>query len=152
MPAHTPQDPFAELDSDPHARGIAYDLNLREAVIEDLIRARKAGRLNQTVVAKRMGVGQPTVSEFENEATDPRLSTLQRYARAVGATLSVTVRAEDARRDRHRRNQAWRRSARSQLPCPDYVAPAPADVIYVCFDDKAGASPIDRSGVAVANA
>ena len=38
-----------------------------------------------------MGVRQPTVSGFETEDSDPRLSTLQRYARAVEARLRLVL-------------------------------------------------------------
>ncbi len=38
-----------------------------------------------------MGIKQPAISEFENEASDPRLSTLQRYARAVEARIRIIM-------------------------------------------------------------
>lgn len=56
-----------------------------------LVCIRRAQKIPQAVVAQRMGVGQSTVSEFENSANDPRISTLQRYARAVLARLDLKV-------------------------------------------------------------
>jgi DNA-binding XRE family transcriptional regulator len=50
----------------------------------------KAG-LTQTEVAKRLGISQADVSKLERRR-DTRLSTLRAYARALGATLSVTFR------------------------------------------------------------
>lgn len=58
----------------------------RETLIKTLVQMRKDGGLRQEDVAQDMGVGQSTVSQLEN-ATDPRISTVQRYARAVGAQV-----------------------------------------------------------------
>jgi transcriptional regulator with XRE-family HTH domain len=49
--------------------------------------------MSQKQVAQAMQTTQSAVSELEGGATDPRLSTLQRYARAVGAELTVHLRA-----------------------------------------------------------
>lgn len=38
-----------------------------------------------------MGVTQPAVAEFDSQEHDPRLSTLRRYALAVGATVTHRV-------------------------------------------------------------
>ena len=76
---------------DPAVRASFEDAATRHSVIDTLIRQRKTLGLSQAEVAKRMGVGQSTVAGFEKEMSDPRLSTLQRYARAVGASLSVEV-------------------------------------------------------------
>lgn len=48
---------------------------------------------NMTVaeVAEASGVDKSVISRFENETTDPRWSTLMRYAHAVGADLEVVV-------------------------------------------------------------
>ncbi|MBV9293656.1 MAG: helix-turn-helix transcriptional regulator [Frankiales bacterium] len=80
-----------EAKRDPEFRAAFEDADSLQRIIDSLVKCRKALRLSQTDVAKRMGVRQPTVSGFETEASDPRLSTLQRYARAVEATLRVAV-------------------------------------------------------------
>lgn len=46
-------------------------------------------------VAAAMGTTQSAVSDIENGRVDPRLSTLQRYARAVGGRLEIALRAKD---------------------------------------------------------
>ncbi len=51
------------------------------------IALRKHCQLGQVEVAKLHGVRQPTVSGFKG--TDPKLSTLQRYARALDARRLV---------------------------------------------------------------
>lgn len=56
-----------------------------------LLRARRQQNLTQVQVAELMGVKQPTVASFERYDNDPRLSTIRRYAHAVGVTISHTV-------------------------------------------------------------
>jgi ribosome-binding protein aMBF1 (putative translation factor) len=47
--------------------------------------------LSQREVAQRMGTSQSAVSELERLEADPRVSTLQRYARALGGRLRFDV-------------------------------------------------------------
>lgn len=70
------------------------DTLARMELIDDLVHAREALGATQSAIARRMGVSQPTVSGFEHEASDPRLSTVQRYARAVGKRVVVTLTAD----------------------------------------------------------
>lgn len=59
---------------------------------ELLIRLRKARLqkgLSQADVAARIGTTQSAIARLESGAADPRLSTLQRYAEAVGADLDA---------------------------------------------------------------
>lgn len=79
------------LLQDPEFREGFEDAQALARLRDGLVRLREAQKIPQTEVAKRMGVGQPTVSEFENSANDPRVSTLQRYARAVSARLDLRV-------------------------------------------------------------
>jgi transcriptional regulator with XRE-family HTH domain len=72
-------------------RAAYEDSQHRHRVVDALVRLRNRLDLTQTDVAKRMGIKQPAVSGFETEGSDPRLSTLQRYARAVDASLWVQV-------------------------------------------------------------
>lgn len=72
--------------------GAAYEDALdAHRILDSLVALRRALKFSQTTVAERMGVRQPTVSGFETEGSDPRLSTLQRYARAVEARLKVSL-------------------------------------------------------------
>jgi DNA-binding XRE family transcriptional regulator len=61
----------------------ARDVDTREA------------RLSQTEVAARMGTSQSVVARLESGQIDARLSTLQRYAAAVGSELDLTVRPQE---------------------------------------------------------
>ena len=84
--------PYLEQSKqDPAFRAAYEDAEQVHKILDSLVSLRKALRLSQTEVAKRMNVRQPTVSGFENEGSDPRLSTLQRYARAVQARLRVKI-------------------------------------------------------------
>lgn len=82
---------IAEEKRNPAFRTAYEDVEERHSIIDRLVGLRRRRRLSQSVVAERMGVGQSTVSGFETEDSDPRLSTLQRYARAVEAKLRLVV-------------------------------------------------------------
>jgi hypothetical protein len=55
---------------------------------------RSASGLSQLAIAAAMGVGQGDVSRLERRA-DARLSTLDRYVRALGGSLEIVVRLRD---------------------------------------------------------
>lgn len=56
-----------------------------------LVRFRRASNLTQEDVAERMKTSQEAVSRFEKLGNDPRVSTVRRYAMAIGADYSHTV-------------------------------------------------------------
>ena len=62
-----------------------------EGLHAKLLHARALQGLTQTDVAEIMGVSQPTVASFERYENDPKLSTVRRYAHAVGVTIAHTV-------------------------------------------------------------
>ncbi|HEX6910134.1 MAG TPA: helix-turn-helix transcriptional regulator [Longimicrobium sp.] len=53
--------------------------------------ARERAGMTQQQVAERMGTKKSAISRLENNAGDVRLSTLQRYAEAVGCRLVIEV-------------------------------------------------------------
>lgn len=81
----------AATREDPMLAGAIEDSEALQRVLDELVSLRKALKLTQGEVARRMGVRQPSVSQFETESSDPRLSTLQRYARAVESKVVVRV-------------------------------------------------------------
>jgi predicted NBD/HSP70 family sugar kinase/transcriptional regulator with XRE-family HTH domain len=89
------QDDFQELSEevskDPVALGTYNDSTRRDAVVAGLVEARKRLNYAQQDVAEAIGAGQSAVSELENGKTDPRLSTLQRYARACQLVLDIAI-------------------------------------------------------------
>jgi hypothetical protein len=63
--------------------------------VDKLVALRKWREIPQTEVAQHMHRHESQVSRFENEVGDPRLSTVARYAFAVGARIHVSVEAVD---------------------------------------------------------
>ena len=57
----------------------------------ELIALRREAGLTQGDVAERMGVRQQAVSKFERYDSDPKLSTVRRYANPVGALVEHRV-------------------------------------------------------------
>jgi ribosome-binding protein aMBF1 (putative translation factor) len=53
-------------------------------LVRELTERRRAMGISQTVVAARMGTSQSALARLESGGSDPRLSTLERYARALG--------------------------------------------------------------------
>jgi predicted transcriptional regulator len=66
----------------------------RKALTDELVDRRRALGLSQTQVAARMGTSQSAVARLEAGTSDVLMSTVDRYASAVGRTLRWTV--EDA--------------------------------------------------------
>jgi HTH-type transcriptional regulator/antitoxin HipB len=56
-----------------------------------LRQAREAAGLTQDEVAKRLKTKKSAISRIENHADDVRLSTIRRYADAVGARLHIRL-------------------------------------------------------------
>ena len=66
--------------------------------------AREDAGMTQEQVAERMGTKKSAISRIENNAGDLRLSTLQRYAEAVGRRLIIELgEPEDAARPKKAR-------------------------------------------------
>jgi transcriptional regulator with XRE-family HTH domain len=67
-------------------------LRRRQETVGALAEHRRTLGLSQTEVAARMGTSQSTVARLEAGEVDPRLSTLERYAQALGGRLEVELR------------------------------------------------------------
>lgn len=61
-------------------------------LLDDLTARRRAAGLSQTEVAARMGTSQSAVARLESGRADVRLSTLRRYAAALGQVVTLGVR------------------------------------------------------------
>jgi DNA-binding XRE family transcriptional regulator len=79
-----------DLDSPEQRRAAELIRNDRE-FLAALVKVRKDRGLTQEDVAARLGVTQPTVAAFERQESDPKLSTLRRYAQAVEALVTYVV-------------------------------------------------------------
>lgn len=109
-----PEDPQTKLAAELAAEHYSF--------LERLVQERVNAGLSQREVASRMGVTQPTVSSIERLGSDLKLSTVRRYALAVGAmvkyqvepaeegsgeTSGVVVSLENHRQSRMRMNGTW---------------------------------------------
>jgi DNA-binding XRE family transcriptional regulator len=59
------------------------------AILKELVEAREQAGLTQADVARSMGTSQPAVARLERGESDPRLSTVERYADVVGWRLEA---------------------------------------------------------------
>jgi ribosome-binding protein aMBF1 (putative translation factor) len=76
----------------PRWRALAADRTL-QVLVADLVAARMAACMTQEEVAARMWTTKSVVSRLESGVrTRPTLSTLERYALAVGALVEIRVR------------------------------------------------------------
>jgi predicted NBD/HSP70 family sugar kinase/DNA-binding XRE family transcriptional regulator len=80
---------LAQIEADPAARAAYEDAQQREDLLDALVAAR--GSVSQRKLAAIVGTTQSAVSDVERGRVDPRLSTLQRHARAVGHRLELTL-------------------------------------------------------------
>ena len=94
----------------------------RRRLVADLSAQRRSAGLSQTEVAARMGTSQSAVARLETGGADVRVSTLERYAAAIGSQLAWQARAQPS-------------------AGPDSVGPGPM-AADLAGPDSAGADPI----------
>jgi transcriptional regulator with XRE-family HTH domain len=75
----------------PRLPGVREAAEHRRAIVRQLADARQEQRLSQTAVAAQMGTSQSVVARLESGALDMRLSSLQRYAAALGFDLMIEL-------------------------------------------------------------
>ncbi len=63
----------------------------RRRLVAELVAGRRMVGLSQTDVAARMGTSQSAVARLEAGPVDVRLSTLERYAAAIGRTIDLRL-------------------------------------------------------------
>lgn len=68
----------------------------RRAVLRALAEERDSQGISQLSVAEEMDTSQPFVARLETSATDTKLSTLERYAAALGMKVQVHLISADA--------------------------------------------------------
>lgn len=64
-------------------------------LISALVRVRRDSGMSQQDVADRLGLTQQAVAKIERYDNDPKLSTLRRYAHAIGALVDHVVEADE---------------------------------------------------------
>ena len=75
--------------------GLQGMLDRRRALMNELVAARKERGLSQTEIAAQMGTSQSAVARLERGDVDARVSTLERYAAALGQTVDWRVRSHE---------------------------------------------------------
>lgn len=75
--------------------GLQGMLDRRRALMNELVAARKERGLSQTEIAAQMGTSQSAVARLERGDVDARVSTLERYAAALGRTVDWRVRSHE---------------------------------------------------------
>lgn len=78
---------MSERRHDPVFPGFKEMAGRRQALAEELVAQRHRLGLSQTEVAARMKTSQSAVARLESGDADVRLSTLERYAAALGQEL-----------------------------------------------------------------
>ena len=87
-------DIYELLGEDPDAPGHKHARSLVAAdhtLVRDLVAVRERSGMTQADVARIMGTSQASVSRFESGNSDAHLSTVRRYAKAVGALIRHEV-------------------------------------------------------------
>lgn len=106
------------LDADDPKLRLAEELVAADRdFLESLIALRVDKDLNKTQVAAMLGRHKSTVTNFEQLGADPHLSTIRRYAAAIGARYCHYVEdAEDERRQ-YSRLDGWTAVVVSRIEC-----------------------------------
>lgn len=81
----------AQLAADPRAPLREHLALNDDRMLETLVVLRKTKNLTQDEVAVRMNRSKTAVSNFERLGSDPHLSTIRRYAAAVGGRIVTRI-------------------------------------------------------------
>ncbi len=85
----------SEWKTDPSFKKEYDALEPEFALFDELLKARSRAGLTQTDVAERMGTKTPAVARLESgggsKKHSPSISTLRKYAKAVGCNLEVKL-------------------------------------------------------------
>ena len=81
----------ARFMEDPEFREEYARIDGEYALVEALVRARKAAKLTQAELASRLGTTQSAIARLEGGLVSPSITTLRRYAEATGAQLKVDL-------------------------------------------------------------
>lgn len=97
-----------ERRHDPVLPGFREMAARRRALSEDLAARRVSLGLTQTQVAARMGTSQSAVARVESGSSDVRLSTIERYAAAVGHVVEWSLAESEPEQQPEGAGGAWR--------------------------------------------
>jgi predicted transcriptional regulator len=75
--------------------GLGDPTTRRRELLDELAQVRRERGLSQTEIAARMGTSQSAVARLERGELDARLSTVERYAAALGRSVEWRIRAHE---------------------------------------------------------
>ena len=102
---------------DPDERAFLAVHRQRRELIDKLVEIRKQRDKTRDDVAEELGISRVAVARFENEDRDVKISTLMRYAEAIGAVLTLDARPIEAVTDR-----PWPSASRTSWKTPQPAA------------------------------
>ncbi len=76
---------------DRYIRAAINDARSLHSVLDDLVDFRKSLKITQKELGRRMNVTQAAISALESENSNPRVESLQKYARALDAKLNFSI-------------------------------------------------------------
>lgn len=88
---------FAKWRREPAYRQARAELADEFDLVAELIRARTAAGLTQQQVAERMQTTQPAIARLESGGRVPSTRTLQRYAKAIGHRLRISLEPDSSK-------------------------------------------------------
>jgi len=107
----------ARSGQDPRFPALVEAALERRKLLRDLAANREAAGISQTLVAAKMGTSQSAVARIESGEADVRMSTVERYAAAVGAKIAWSISPQTARaRPAAATGRARRASGRKKSP------------------------------------
>ena len=75
----------------PEFSALVEEARCRSDLIDALVALRRAARVTQRDLARRMATSQAAVARMEAGDVDPRLSTIQRYAASMGKRVTWQI-------------------------------------------------------------
>ena len=83
------EDSLNEQTNDPAFRREYKTLEIKNAITQAFINARKSSGLSQKQLSEKTGITQPDISKLENGNANPSIRTLQRLANGMGMKLRL---------------------------------------------------------------
>ena len=84
---------LTDWDSFKHTLGITPDewdeIDLKVKIVSEIIAARQDQDITQQALETLSGVRQPVIARLEDNASDPRLTTILKILRPLGKTLAI---------------------------------------------------------------
>ncbi|MFE2995025.1 helix-turn-helix domain-containing protein [Nocardia sp. NPDC059246] len=130
------------IDMNDPRNALARDLvEADDELLEELVRLRRASKMSQADVARAMGRDRAAVSNFEKLTADPHLSTIRRYALAIGARITHRVEpVSECKPQAAEMDIAW------AAPSAAFLGSAVASVLSAAATERATRWPTSASG------